>query len=230
VNRRQLAASAGAALLLLNGANALAATPPSSWDNLVLVNSERLNYVYLLPGADFRTYTKVMLDPTQIAFKKDWQKDYNSTKRALGSRVSDADVENAITEGGKAASAIFSQAFADGGYQIVTEPGPDVLRIRTAVVNLQVTSPDTGTAGATYSGSAGAATLVVEAMDSVSGAILGRAVDSRVAGDNSYMMNRTSATNRSDFRAVATAWAKSSVDGLNELKKMSPISPTGSGS
>ena len=28
-----------------------------------MVKSKRLNYLYLLPGADFRTFSKVMLDP-----------------------------------------------------------------------------------------------------------------------------------------------------------------------
>lgn len=92
------------------------------------------------------------------------------------------------------------------------------------MIDLDVTAPDKMTAGRSrsYAGQAGFATLVVEAMDSVSGAILGRTVDSRVAGDNSYMMNRNTVTNRSDFRRVAETWAKASVNGLNELKALSP--------
>ena len=165
-----------------------------------------------------------MLDPTQVAFKKNWQKDYNRTTSGLSRRVTDADVEKAVVEGGKAATEIFAKAFADGGYPVVTEPGPDVLRLRTAVVNLHVSAPDTQVAGRsrTYANEAGSATVVIEAMDSVSGAILGRAVDSRVAGDNSYIMSRTSATNRADFRFVAQDWAKDAVKGLNELKRLSP--------
>jgi hypothetical protein len=223
MDRRQFAVAA-ATLALAGGGAALAAKPPATWDDLVRVESKRLNYVYVLPGADFRAYTKVMLDPTQIAFRKDWRKDYNSTTRGLSSRVSDADVEKAVAQGGQAATAIFARAFAAGGYPVVNLPGPDVLRVRTAVINLSVSAPDMRTAGRsrTYSNEAGSATLVVEVMDSVSGAILGRAVDSRLAGDHSYMMNRNSATNRSDFRFVAEDWAKDSVKGLNELKRLSP--------
>jgi hypothetical protein len=221
---RQFTVAAVAALALAGGSAALAAKPPATWDDLVRVQSKRLNYVYLLPGADFRPYTKVMLDPTEIAFKKNWQRDYNSTKRGVSTRISDADVERAIADGGKAATEIFARAFADGGYPVVTQPGPDVLRVRTAVINLSVSAPDTMSAGRSrsYSGEAGSATLVVEARDSVSGAVLGRAVDGRLAGDNSYMMSRNRVTNRSDFRNVATSWAKDSVNGLNELKRSSP--------
>jgi hypothetical protein len=183
-----------------------------------------------LPGADFRAYSKVILDPTQIAFKKNWKRDYNSTTTGLSSRINDSDIEKAIANGGQAASQIFNQTFAAGGYAIVTEPGADVLRVRTAVINLSVSAPDMGSAGRsrTYSNSAGSATLVVEVADSVSGAILGRAVDSRVAGDYSYMINRNSMTNRSDFAAVAKTWAKQCVGGLDELKRLSPVSASAS--
>jgi hypothetical protein len=224
MNRRQFAVATVATLTLTSGGVALAAKPPANWDDLVRVDSKRLKYVYVLPGANFRVYTKVMLDPTQIAFRKNWQRDYNSSTRNLSARVSDADVERAIAQGGKAATDIFAKAFADGGYPVVTAPGPDVLRVRTAVFDLHVTAPDIMTAGRsrTYANEAGSATLVVEAMDSVSGAILGRAVDSSLAGDRSYMMNRNSVTNRSDFRNIAMDWARDSVRGLNELKRLSP--------
>ena len=226
MHRRQFSVSAVAALAFATAGPALAANPPPTWDNLVRVKSKRINYVYLLPGADFRAYSKVILDPTQIAFRKDWQRNYNSTTRGLSSRVSDQQIENTIAEGGKAATDIFAKAFASGGYPIVAAPGPDVLRVSTAVINLSVSAPDTRSAGRSrsYSGEAGSATLVVEVADSVSGAILGRAVDSRVAGDYSYMINRNSMTNRSDFAMVAKTWAKQCVGGLDELKRLSPVS------
>ena len=55
---------------------------------------------------------------------------------------------------------------------------------------------------------------------------LGRAVDGKVAGDNSALW-RTSMTNRSDFRAIMKRWASGSVKGLNELKAQSPINDQG---
>ena len=35
-----------------------------NWDGLVKVEAKKLDEVYLLPQADFRDYTKVMIDPT----------------------------------------------------------------------------------------------------------------------------------------------------------------------
>src|SRR5215469_12292495 len=65
---------------------------PASWDNLVRVDSKRFAGVYLLPGADFRTYTKVMLDPTEIAFNKNWKRDYNASSMSLSMRITDDDI------------------------------------------------------------------------------------------------------------------------------------------
>lgn len=227
MNRRRFAITALAVGAIGVATVAVAAGPPANWDNLVRVKSKRMQYVYVLPGADFRPYSKVILDPTEVAFKKNWAREYNSrTGRSLSGRVTDADVEQMVGDGGKAASEIFAQSFAAGGFPVVAAPGDDVLRVRTAVVNLTVTSPDTMTSGRsrTYSGEAGTATLVVEARDSVSGALLARVVDGQVAGDSSIFLSRTRMSNRADFRALAERWAKSTVSGLQQLKTLSPVS------
>jgi hypothetical protein len=200
---------------------AVAAKAPDTWDGLNRVKSKRMDLVYLAPGADFRPYTKVMLDPTEVAFQKNWKRDYNNTQKGLSGRVSDTDMQKAVTEGGKVATEIFAKAFTDGGFPVVTTPGPDVLRIRTGVVNLRVNAPDIPQAGRTYSFApeAGEATLILEARDSVSNALLGRVVDRRLAGDTpaSY---RNRVTNRGDFRLLGKTWAQHSVKGLTELKAM----------
>ena len=182
--------------------------------------------VYVLPGADFRPYTKVMLDPTEVAFKKDWQRDYNNTTRGLNQRITNNDVEKMLETARDGFTDILTKAFQDAGYQIVTTPGDDVLRVKTAVINLDVNAPDTMSAGrvTSYSEEAGSATVVFEAHDSMTGAILGRAVDSRVAGDMSRMFIRNRATNINDFKKLFRNWAEASTRGLATLKAMSPVS------
>jgi hypothetical protein len=202
------------------------AKPPTNWDGLVQVKSKRLDLVYLQPGADFRGYTKVLLEPTEVAFAKNWQRDYNRSTRNLSSRVSDADIQDAVAEGVKAADDIFAEAWTKGGYTVVTEPGPDVLRVKTGLVNITVNAPDQPVAGRSYNfaGEAGFATLFVEARDSQTGALLGRAVDQGIAGDNSAAW-RTASSNRADFRQLVQRWADVSVRGMSELKALSPVQP-----
>ena len=222
MDRRQLFSLTAAGLI---GATAAAAADkvPTEWDGLSRVKSKKLEYVFLAPGADFRPYRQVMLDPTEIAFHKDWQRDYNRDRRGVSGRVTDSDVQRAIVDGGAAASKIFAEAFAAGGYPVATAPGEDVLRVRTAVVNISVTAPDMPIAGRshTFSNEAGFASLIIEVRDSMTGALLGRAVDHSLAGDSNALL-RNRVTNRADFRQIVKVWAKNSVVGLNVLKSTTP--------
>jgi hypothetical protein len=206
---------------------ALAAKAPAEWDGLVKVKAKKFGLVYLRPGADFRGYGKVMLDPTEIAFQKTWRRDYNDTRMGQGERLSDKDLAAMAEQGRKGAGEILRKAYADGGYPVVTEAAADVLRVRTALVDITVTAPDLDTAMnvRTYSRDAGGATLVVEARDSLTGSLLGRAVDSRTVDDFS-MEWRNRVSNQIDFQQQMKTWAKNSVKGLDELKALSPIAAT----
>lgn len=229
MNRREVAMLAiAAAAAGTQGPAAAREAPPTTWDNLVKVNSKKLPLVYLAPGADFRPYKKIQLDPTEVSFHKDWARNYNGQSRGLSSRVSDSDIQKAVEKGIVAANDIFAEACAEAGYPVVAQPGPDVLRMRTGIINLTVTAPERQMAGRSrsYANEAGEATLFVEVRDSESGAILGRAVDRKLAGDNG-MPYRNSMTNRSDFRLLVKRWAKISVGGLQELKALSPVTALG---
>jgi hypothetical protein len=214
----------GAAALSGLATPALAAKPPTEWDGLVKVKAKKFELVYLRPGADFRGYAKVILDPTEIAFEKNWQRDYNSDRVGQGMRLSDKDVAAMADQGRKTAAQILQKAYAEGGYPVVAEAAADVLRVRTALVDITVTAPDLNTAMnvRTYSRDAGGATLVVEARDSLTGSLLGRAVDSRTVDDFS-MEWRNRVSNQVDFENQMKTWAKNSVKGLDELKSLSPI-------
>jgi len=113
--------------------------------------------------------------------------------------------------------------FGKGGYTIVTEPGEDVLRVRSAVIDLYVNAPDTMSAGRSrsYTAEAGEATLVLELRDSVTNALLGRVLDRRETRGMPGISN--SVTNLAEFRDLARQWAGISVKGLNSLKSHSPI-------
>jgi hypothetical protein len=202
------------------------AAVPDSWDGLARVKSKKLSAVYLQPGADFSGYKRVMIDPTEVSFEKDWARNYNRGQRGLNSKVSDADVQKAVQQGAVAATDIFTQAFTKAGYAVVKDAGPDVLRVRTLIVNIHVNAPDLQSPGRTtsFAGEAGQASLVIEARDSETGALLGRGVDRRVAGDN-FTTLRNSVTNRADFAALVRSWADASAKGLTELRAMPRIQP-----
>lgn len=222
--KRFLAVVAAASALLAGAPLADAASPPASWDGLTRVASKKFDYVYLLPGADFRTYTKVMLDPTEVAFQKNWLRDYNSRAASTSRRMSEADAQRMLGEVQQGFDEVFRKAYAAGGYTVTDSPGSDVLRVRTAVVNLNVAAPDVMAAGRsrTYSQEAGGASLIIEVRDSSTNALLGRAVDNQIVGYGAPY-RRDSVSNRADFERLFNQWAKRSVEGLGVLKANSPI-------
>jgi hypothetical protein len=206
--------------LLFFAAQGEAAT--DAWDGLNRVQSTRFDAVYLLPGADFRPYTKLMIDTAEVAFHKNWMRDYNRSTNDLSRRVSERDLKRAADDVRKRFDEIIRKSFMDAGYALVAAPAPDVLRLSTAVINVEVAAPDVNAFTRSYSLYTGEATVVLEARDSTTGALLGRAVDRREAGMMNNPGRRTKATNRTDFSILFRNWAKSAVDGFSRLKAMSP--------
>ena len=104
-------------------------------------------------------------------------------------------------------------------------PGPDVLRLRPGVVDLYVVAPDNMSSGRsrTYTMESGHATLFLEARDSTTGALLGRALDKRATRDTGRVQISNSVTNLSDFKALFRQWAGISIKGFEELREHSPV-------
>ncbi len=194
--------------------------PHTDWDGLVQVNSSRFDTVYMLPGADFSGFTKVMLDPTEVAFRRNWQRNINSSTRSVSGRITDRDAERILEQVRTGFQDVFAEEFARGGYQLVTTPGPDVLRLRTAVTNIDIAAPDrrSSARNRTYSRTAGQATLVIEARESMSGAVLGRAVDRRIADSGAFTARRNRTTNTWDFERMFRAWGRMSASALDGLR------------
>jgi hypothetical protein len=196
-----------------------------NWDGLVEVKPKRVDAAFLLPGADFRSYTKIMMDPVEVAFVKNWARDYNRDASTLSQRLSQEDVERIAQAARDEFTTVFTEAYRNAGLELVTAPGADVLRVRPGVVDLYVTAPDTMSAGRsrTYTMESGHATLFLELRDSTTGALLGRALDKRETRNSGRAQISNSVTNLSDFRSLFKQWAEISVKGFEELRAHSPV-------
>ena len=177
--------------------------PQVSHDGLQLVKRKDLDLVYVRPGASLAGYTKVMIDPVEVDYSKDWDPPREFT---------DKDRERVRSELADEFRDVFTKELQEkGGYQIVDTAGPDVLRVRAAIVDLYITAPDTSmkTAGRTntYVVSAGSMVLVAELHDSVTGAILARVADRKGGRDSGPVQWATSTSNRAEARRALGAWA-----------------------
>lgn len=196
--------------------------PEVSHDGLVRVEKSKADAVYLLPGADLGEYTKINLLEPQIAFRKYWQQDVNSGRTF--NRINEGDMVRMIETGKHLLVEQFARELEKGGYAVVDSPGPDVLAVKAAILDLDMTAPDPNNAAGiwanTYARGAGQATLQLELYDSVSGQLLVRAFDRKYEQDDGFgwRIPRTQATNIQDARRAFSDWARMLVKGLNQAK------------
>ena len=200
-----------AALILLACASPVSADETTDlFSNLVPVDDPQVAMAYIDPNADFSVFKRVMILDTFVAFRSNWQRDQNRATRGI--RVSASDMERIKGDVATLFNDVLAETLqANDGYEVVTQPGDDVLLIRAAIIDLDITSPDTGSAGRTrsYTASSGAATLYIELYDSVSSQILGRAADRQAARSAGGWMTWTNrVTNTADARRVFRGWAE----------------------
>lgn len=203
--------SIGLATLLIGLAAPLAALAQdasSPFENLVRVDSSDVAVAYIDPNADFNVFNRVMLLDTFVSFRSGWERDQRRGSR--GTRISPSDMERMKARVSELFNVVMIEALeADDGFEVVSEPDYDVLLIRAAILDLDVTVPDQSTGMTrTYTANSGAATLYIELFDSVSGQIIGRAWDRQAGRRNDSMMRWTNrATNTADARRVFRGWA-----------------------
>ena len=179
-----------------------------TWDGLVMLEDTDVHAAFIDPDADFSVFRRVALIEPQVAFRSNWQRDQNRTSRSRNVRASD--VERIKQDVADLFMDVFTEQLVAAGYDVVNYVDEDVLIIRPAVIDLDVTAPDTRSAGRsrTYTATSGAATLFIEMFDSVTGDLVGRAVDRRTAGrSRGFAMQSNRVTNRSDARREFRVWA-----------------------
>ena len=117
---------------------------------------------------------------------------------------------------------VFVEALSSkGGLKVVDAADTDVLLLRPAIIDLDVTAPEPDGTGRSrsFASSAGAATLFLELFDSVTGEVLARAVDRQSANQPGDIMRMTSSvTNRNAAKGILTGWADLLRQSLDELR------------
>jgi hypothetical protein len=196
--------------------------PEITPEGLVLMKDTEARLVYARTGATLDQYTKVALLDCYVAFMKNWQKDHNRDAMSVSDRVSTEDME----EIKKAVADEFRKVFTEelqekGGYPIVEVAGEDVLVIRPAIINLDVTAPDLDTANRsrTVVASAGQMTLYMELFDSSTGDIIARIIDPQAADRGGFAMQANKVTNKAEADRIIRKWAVALREHLGELDK-----------
>jgi len=184
--------------------------PETSHDGLKLQKDTKLAAVYLKPGETLKGYDKVSMTDIYVAFKKNWQRNYNRETMGLDGHVSDKDVEVIKDRLAKEFKTVFTKELEENsGYEVVDYDAKDVMVLRPAIINLVVNAPDTDRAGMsrTFVAYAGEMTLYMELYDSHTGDILARVIDAQAAGDHGIEIASSRISNKADFDRVLKKWA-----------------------
>lgn len=207
-----------AAFLCLWSVVAAAASPPETWDGLERRKAKGIDLLYVRPGAEFKAYRSLVLDPVQVAFDKNW--DPNKDVRGASGRLSAADMQEIREKMGSEFRRIFGEQLAAAGYDVVAKPLEDTLQVTAALADVYINAPDAMTAGrtTTYTMNAGRMTLVMELRDGPTGQLLARVVDRHVGNETGFATVSNGVTNSAEFRRAVTAWAKRLVKGLDRLR------------
>jgi hypothetical protein len=192
---------------------------PAEWDGLVRQPGTRLDAVFLKPDAEIPSYASILLAPAEVQFARNW--DPNRGGRSLSRRLDAGDIGAIKSDLATMLGDIFREELTAGGYQVVSEPGPDTLLVIPAIIDLYITAPDTMSAGRsrTYTANSGRMTLVLEVRDSVTGETLARVVDGQSGRNIGTMTITNRATNTADARRAIRSWAQALRSGLDSLYK-----------
>ncbi len=178
-----------------------------TFDNLVPVDDPQVAMAYIDPDADFSVFERVAVLEPHVSFRANWQRDQN---RSRTRNISTREMERITQDVATLFERVFTERLEDAGYQVVDVAGEDVLVLRPAIIDLDITAPDTRTAGRsrTFASSTGAATLYIQLFDSLSGDIIGRAADRRaVRSPGGTISWSNSVTNTADARRMMGRWA-----------------------
>ncbi len=188
-------------------------------EGLASIEVKGLDRVYARPGANLSQYDKVMLDPVEVSFSKNWKPDRAggpitaAEKQAIRDRLAQIFREE-----------LKKELQRPPGYGVVLAAADDVLRVRAEIRDLYINAPDLPRSGPTriYALSVGEMRLVAELRDGPTGALIARVVDLKKDPDAPWLHLTTRVDNEAAARRAIADWARvlrRELDAAHDLKE-----------
>ena len=194
--------------------------PQTTVEGLELIpDTKDIALVWADPDADLMQYKRVYLLEPYVAFKKNWQRDQN---RSSAFRVKKSDIDRITGSVKKLFAQVFTEELEKGGYTIADGQAYDVLIIRPAIIDLNVSAPDVRSSGMsqTYTHSAGSMTLYMELYDSETNALLAKVMDPKADYGSGFMQWQTGPANVAAGKRMMRPWAQALRVGLDEAREV----------
>jgi hypothetical protein len=223
VSLRTLVLLAALSLAACASRNPVIDTGGETYDGMVPVRDSGMKEAWVKPDINISSYRQVLLLPAEMQFRA--VRPFAGTGLSGSTRtefpISPANQKRLV----EMVTEVFREELARSRtLTLTTEPGPDVLLVHVSLLDIVSKVPPEGP-GRTeiYLDEVGAATLVLELRDSMSGETLARAVDRRAADSPEgirglgTVARTTSVTAWSDVRRVARRWARTVTQRIDQL-------------
>lgn len=179
-----------------------------TYDGLYPVKGGTASAAWARPDADMLQYSKIMLQGVGIEYRpggesgKLWHQRASADYFEITEKQKDRFEELLREE-------FYEELSKSERFTIVNEPGPDVLLIRGGLLDVvSFVPPPSAGRSEVFLNAVGEATLVLEIRDSVSEAIIARAVDRRAAGDDINFSRSNRVSNTAEVRRLVKFWAR----------------------
>ena len=191
-----------------------------TFDGLYEVKGGSADQAWARPGVDLSQYSKIMLQGAGIEYRPGGESPSSFSSRSRGGPYE-------VTEEHKqrlralVVSVFLEELSESEHFTLVEEAGPDVLLVRGALLDVVSWVPEEPIGrGAVFISKVGEATLVLELRDSITEAVLVRAVDRRAAEGDGFaggMSKSNRVTNQAEVKRVVRYWAQLLRDRLDEF-------------
>ncbi len=193
-----------------------------TYDGLHKVDNSRFAQAWADPDIDYSAYNKILPGEAFFEFRAVKKTSAGPLQRTIDDDtyywIDDKDKQKLAEE----VSKIFREELEKNTrFSIATEPGPDVLVIRGGLHDIvSRVPPDMMGRGEIYLRSFGEATLILEAIDSMSGETIFRAVERRSAErTGGAMQDANTVTSWAEVRRLARKWATTLREGLDSIPR-----------
>ncbi|HSG59490.1 MAG TPA: DUF3313 family protein [Woeseiaceae bacterium] len=189
-----------------------------TFDGLYPVKGSRADEAWARPDVDLAQYSKIMLQSVGVEYRPGGESGRTFYSRSRGGPYEVTEEQKARFEA-TMREAFLEELAKSENYTFTSEPGPDVLLIRGGLLDVVSYVPPDAIGGRVdvYLSQVGEATLVLELRDSITEAILARAVDRRAAEDFAGLQESNRVNNRAEVRRLAQTWARMLRERLDEF-------------
>ena len=188
-----------------------------SYDGLHAIDDSIFKLAWADPEIDFSRYSKIIPGNATLEFRA--VRKNAGTQRARSSQSEFYIEQGARDDIAEIASEIFKEELSNSTRFTVTDaPAQDALVIRGALHDIvSNVPPQTADRSEVFLSQVGEITLILEAVDSMSGEVIYRAVERRALHRNNMAMRSSSVNSRAEVRRLMRRWATTLREGLDSI-------------